>query len=102
MNNELFYIEPADNESIADMADRLLENDLPEEDHVRDYIEDNAENDDTVIGDDQSIADIMDDYFDNIDMSEELCDNSIFDVDNNGIDDSFDTFDPVDLTFMAD
>ena len=31
MNNELFYTEPADYESIMDMADRLMGNDLPDD-----------------------------------------------------------------------
>ena len=111
MNNELFYIEPADYDSIMDMADRLMGNELPD-DTAGVIIDGENDNDDAILEDDltisdisdedQSIEDMLEDYLDNDDTAQNLIDSDPLDIDRDGIDDGLEAFDPVDLTGFAD
>ena len=111
MNNELFYIEPADYDSIMDMADRLMGNELPD-DTAGVIIDGENDNDDAILEDDLTISDISDedlsiedmleDYLDNDDTAQNLIDSDPLDIDRDGIDDGLEAFDPVDLTGFAD
>ena len=111
MNNELFYTEPADYESIMDMADRLMGNDLPDDAEGvtiegKNGVDDAIVEDDLTISDtssdDLSITDVLEDYLDDGELAQDLIDGDPLDIDRDGIDDGFETFDPVDFTGMAD
>jgi len=111
MTNELYITETTDYDSIIDMADRLLGDDLPdyaagvtiEGDKVVDdaIVEDDLTISDTS-SDDLSITDVLEDYLDDGELAQDLIDGDPLDIDRDGIDDGFETFDPMDFTGMAD
>jgi hypothetical protein len=111
MNNEHIYTETTDYESIIDMADRLMGNELPD-DTAGVIIESENDKYDAILEDDLTLSDISDedlsienmlgDYLDNDEAAQNLIDSDPLDIDRDGIDDGFETFDSVDFTGLAD